>query len=1831
MTAGSSTVRFLAINNCLGTALSFSGLGGNTIAGCFIGTSADGTSAKANGLGIDIHGCSNNTIGGNAAFDLNLISGNTTQGISIGGSQASDGNLILRNWMGVALTGPNAIPNGKNGILLDHASNNTISQNLISGNTQDGILIQQVSGSSTNNVIQQNGIGSDASGSNAIPNVQNGIHILGASGTQISGNLISGNSNNGVLLEKDANNTQIAGNGIGVNTFGSAALPNNQNGIELQGASNTIITGIGTPAPSVISGNKQKGVLLTDKNGTRSTGTLITGNIIGLNITGLNLIPNLNDGIWQRGADNTTIGGTVNGARNIISGNTSDGIAMGLGDHALVQGNYIGTDITGTTALGNGTGLLWNDASYATVGGTTPAARNIISGNVNAGINSFVIGSGFEVIQGNYIGVDALGVVPLPNNGVGMRISGPTNNTIGGTAVGAGNVISGNEGNGIEFTVGPANGTVVQGNFIGTDASGTLNLGNSGTGIVLWSDDVTIGGTTSGAGNIIAYNKGNGLDPGDGIRFVFDVHHNAILSNSIHDNHRLGINFANGLTPNHPWPPGTVSGPNDFQNYPVLTSVVSTGGNTTIVGSLNAAPSTQFLIQFFSNPTADPSGFGEGQTYLGSTTVTTGSNSNVNFSVTLTGVTVPGGNYVSATATDPNSNTSEFSQDYRVIVSADVGITGQGSPNPVFVGGLLTYTFTINNAGPDPAHNVQFADTLPSTLSHAGNFISVPPGITPNVSGQSISADLGTMASGSTITLSFQVQVLATAAPSVTNTGSVTTSDFDPTTPDNANVTTTVQPSADLAITQLTTTAAPNYVGANLVYTITTANNGLSDATGVVVTDPLPANVTFISASGGVTPDINGNLVFNVGNLAAGGSTTLTFTVQPTAAAAGPGLTDTASITGAEHDPNPANNSKTTTTSILPSADIYVLISPSPSPVQAGQNVTYTITAGNNGLSDATGVVVIDTIPSDVTFDSATGGATPDATGKITFNVGNLAAGGSTTLQVVVTTTGLTASPTTDTATISGAEHDPVTSNNSASQNVTVIAVSDLQIGMTDAPDPVHVGDALTYTITVSNAGPSIEPSAVVTDTLPATVTIQSASTSIQGVTPIISGNQVIANLGKLNPGATPVTVTITAIPQAAAAGTIIKATIAGLNTDNNANNNTITTSTTVVPSADLAIQLTGPTSGLVGQNLVYTITATNKGLSPATGVIVTDQLPPLPKDVTFISATGGVTPDGTGKLTFNTGNLASGASVSYSITVQPTVAAVADPPLVDTASITGNEFDPNPANNSKSLSITVSPAVDLAITQFTAAPDPVQIGDNLTYTIVVTNNGPSTATGVTVTSPLGGATYLVGSGTVVPSGTVSLQGTNVVASLGTLAQGATATVNFIVNPTVIGQRTGSTSVSANETDINTSNNSATVTTTVLDLVGTIEFSAAGYIVMENAGSATITVNRVNGSRGTVTVDYKTVPQSTIPGIDYTPVSGTLTFAPGVNSQTIVVPVLANPCDSHDKLVSLVLSNVQTILPPLAPGQGILGTPSTATLTIQDIDPNFSPLTVMNVQWTGTIQDIRQILVTFNKPLIASTATNPANYTLIDVGPDGKYNTLDDLGVQLDAPTYDQSIRTVTLTPTQTLPANQFFHLLINGAAPGGVEDAGGNLLTGDGSTAGTNYTAMLARGTRLRYFTPSGDQVKLQIKGGGIIDDLLNGSGQGIKLSVVGEVPHRTVLSGSMRKSSTGTGRAYLGYSVWGLGQFGDVRVRMYSPPFQIDHYPFSPGSSVATPKSAGAVVNLEGGVVKSAGVHAVMSTSPKSTKRALSAAVAGKNAGGLHSAGVAGSMNRPFHAFHR
>ena len=352
-------------------------------------------------------------------------------------------------------------------------------------------------------------------------------------------------------------------------------------------------------------------------------------------------------------------GSTIRGL--VIDRFTGSAIRILGSSNNTVAGNFLGTNAAGTAALGNQVGVyITNSSTNNTVGGATVADRNVISGNTVDGVQIFGGGTLGNVVIGNYIGVDVTGTADLGNTNQGVAVfNQATNNTIGGTAAGAGNVISGNNGNGIGISTVGATGNVVQGNLIGTNAAGTAGIGNSLRGILIdvSAANNTVGGTAAGAGNTIAYNTLDGVALGSTAGTGNSIRGNAIFSNG-----GLGIDLAaNGVTPNDTGDGDT--GANNLQNFPVLTSALPSGTQITVAGTLNSNAGRSYRIEFFASGAADPTGYGEGQRYLGFTNVTTDASGNASISTTLI-ATVSVGELVSATATDLTTNdTSEFGKD----------------------------------------------------------------------------------------------------------------------------------------------------------------------------------------------------------------------------------------------------------------------------------------------------------------------------------------------------------------------------------------------------------------------------------------------------------------------------------------------------------------------------------------------------------------------------------------------------------------------------------------------------------------------------------------------------------------------------------------------------------------------------------------------------------------------------------------------------------------------------------------------------------------------------------------------------------------------------------------------------------------------------------------------------------------------------------------------------------------------------------------------------------------------------------------------------------------
>lgn len=387
-------------------------------------------------------------------------------------------------------------------------------------------------------------------------------------------------------------------------------------------------------------------LILIDANNTGSDGLVLTSSAGGSTIRGLVLRNFSHDAIWIQAGSN---------------GNT-------------IVGNYIGAmDGTGNAAgvsEQNGNSGIWIQGSANIIGGTTAALRNVISGNTYAGIQLDGTGATDNVLQGNYIGTNAAGTAVIANGFDGIRLlNGASSNMIGGSVAGAGNLISGNRlaGIGVYNT---SSSNQILGNRIGTNAAETAGLGNGGSGIEFCdtASNNMIGGTGAGEGNVIAYNAAAG------ITVSATASGDAICGNKIYSNTLPGIDLGADGVINANDAVDVDSGANQLQNFPVLTSAVVSGFDLLVTGTFNSTANATFSIDIFSSSTADASGHGEAERYLGSISVTTDGSGNATFSQTLAGVNVVGGQFITATATNSGGNTSEFAANIVAVATSDMAI-----------------------------------------------------------------------------------------------------------------------------------------------------------------------------------------------------------------------------------------------------------------------------------------------------------------------------------------------------------------------------------------------------------------------------------------------------------------------------------------------------------------------------------------------------------------------------------------------------------------------------------------------------------------------------------------------------------------------------------------------------------------------------------------------------------------------------------------------------------------------------------------------------------------------------------------------------------------------------------------------------------------------------------------------------------------------------------------------------------------------------------------------------------------------------------------------------
>jgi len=627
------TIKGVAIGNFYASGIWAEGASttGLRVTGCHLGLHANGSTPAGNG------------------WDGITLAGGVT-GAVVGGTSAADRNVISSNAGGVVCT----------------------------------------DATTTGNRVLGNYIGLNSAGTGEKKNTYNAIDIRNkAHGNDIGGtaagerNVIVGTV---LIRDEGSDDNRVLGNYIGTNAAGTAGLNTADGwGIALRyGVERTIIRG------NVISGNSGVGIGVGE---TGTLNTLIAGNKIGTNPAGTSAVPN-GTGIYVFGGASLTKIGTANVAdRNILSGNTGKAIGIDSSPNTRVQGNYVGLNAAGTAALPQADWAIvqWGTSATGTlIGGPNPGEGNVVAGNTNIGI---AIRNGQGTIQGNTIGMTPGGAVLGNVHGVHLD-AGAHDCLVGGTSSGAGNVIVGSVYAGVIVRDAGTDRNIIQGNYVGVDRNGNAKP-NGGDGITLFggAKNNVIGGSSAGAGNELASGPYSGVA-------IFDAATtgNSIRGNRIYRNGNLGINLIGndgnyGVTGNDAQDADT--GPNDLQNYPELGSASRTPTGTTVTGWLNAKPNRSYFVDVYVSDDAEPSGFGEGQRYLGAVSVATNGSGYGTFTLNAG---VASGSWITATATDGTTgDTSEFSQAI-MLPNGVVGLTI--SPATVNNGQSATGTVTLGAMAP---------------------------------------------------------------------------------------------------------------------------------------------------------------------------------------------------------------------------------------------------------------------------------------------------------------------------------------------------------------------------------------------------------------------------------------------------------------------------------------------------------------------------------------------------------------------------------------------------------------------------------------------------------------------------------------------------------------------------------------------------------------------------------------------------------------------------------------------------------------------------------------------------------------------------------------------------------------------------------------------------------------------------------------------------------------------------------------------------------------------------------------------------------------------------
>ncbi|MCH7409817.1 gliding motility-associated C-terminal domain-containing protein [Belliella sp. DSM 111904] len=712
--------------------------------------------------------------------------------------------------------------------------------------------------------------------------------------------------------------------------------------------------------------------------------------------------------------------------------------------------------------------------------------------------------------------------------------------------------------------------------------------------------------------------------------------------------------------------------------------------------------------------------------------------------------------------TDEDGPKESDPEDVEVETAASLMITKMATSATVLAGEDITYTITVSNAGPSDAIDVVVTDAIPGMTG----FVSANNG--GMFSEGVVTWDLGTIGAGENVALTLILSTMPDlASGTVISNVAIVDCMTDPNSPVTSDPSlVTVEADADLMITKIA--ASPTVVaGEDITYTITVSNAGPSDALNVVVTDAIPGMTGFVSAdNGGMFAE--GVVNWDLGTVASGESIALTLVLStPSDLTVGTTISNIAIVDSPTDEDGP-KESDPEDVEVETAASLMITKMASSSTVLAGEDITYTITVSNAGPSDAQDVVVTDAIPGMTGFVSADNGGM-FSEGVVTWDLGTIASGSSVALTLILSTpSDLTSGTTISNIAIVDSPTDEDGPKESDPEDVEVETEASLMITKVATSATVIAGEDITYTITVSNAGPSDALNVVVTDAIPGMTGFVSADNG-----GMFSEGVVTWDLGTIGAGENvALTLILSTMPDLASGTVISNVAIVDCITDPNSPITSDPSLVTVEANTDLMItKIAASPTVVAGEDITYTITVSNAGPSDALNVVVTDA---IPASTGFVSAdNGGMFAEGV--VNWDLGTVTSGESIALTL-VLSTPSDLTVGTTISNIAIVDSPTDEDGPKESDPEDVEVETAASLMITKM-ASSSTVVAGEDITYTITVSNAGPSDAQDVVVTDAIPGMTGFVSAdnGGMFSEGVVTWD-------LGTIESGSSVAVTLILS-----------------------------------------------------------------------------------------------------------------------------------------------------------------------------------------------------------------------------------------------------------------------------------------------------------------------------------------------------------------------------------------------------------------------------------------------------------------